>query len=180
MLFKSRGPVSYTPLVSPTGFQGFPDSALVKNLPANAGDMRHGFSPPVRKIPQSRKWQPAPIFLPGKFHEKRSLADCRPWDCKESDMTEHTHTHTHTHTLGSKLARGLSSSSVRSQGWGAQCGALILHSLGRIPVPVMSPLLRVSAKGGGPDHILFPSHQTPRGSFFTALVEEDLPYLSPG
>ena len=27
----------------------------------------------VKKIPWSRKWQPAPVFLPGKFHRQRSL-----------------------------------------------------------------------------------------------------------
>ena len=26
------------------------------------------FDPEVRKIPQRRKWQPTPAFLPGKFH----------------------------------------------------------------------------------------------------------------
>ena len=34
---------------------------------------RHGFSPWIGKIPWSRKWQPAPVFLPGKFHGQRSL-----------------------------------------------------------------------------------------------------------
>ena len=29
---------------------------------------RCGFDPWVGKIPCSRKWQPAPVFLPGKFH----------------------------------------------------------------------------------------------------------------
>ena len=29
---------------------------------------RRGFNPYVRKIPWSRKWQPAPVFLPGQFH----------------------------------------------------------------------------------------------------------------
>ena len=65
-----------------------------------------GFGPWVRKISRRRKWQPAPVFLPGKFHGQRSLEGCHPWDCKKSDMTEHahtrvhahTHTHTHTHT----------------------------------------------------------------------------------
>ena len=33
-----------------------------------------GFNPWVGKIPWSRKWQPAPIFLPRKFHGQRSLA----------------------------------------------------------------------------------------------------------
>ena len=31
----------------------------------------------VRKIPWKRKWQPAPVFLPEKFHA-RSLAGCSP------------------------------------------------------------------------------------------------------
>ena len=29
---------------------------------------RCGLNPWVRKITRSRKWQPAPVFLPGKFH----------------------------------------------------------------------------------------------------------------
>ena len=36
---------------------------------------RHRFSSWVRKIPWRRKWQPASVFLPGKSHEQRSLAD---------------------------------------------------------------------------------------------------------
>ena len=35
-----------------------------------------------------RKWQPAPLFLPGKFHGQRSLAGYSPWGLKESDLTE--------------------------------------------------------------------------------------------
>ena len=31
------------------------------------------FDPWVRKIPWSRKWQPTPVFLPGKSHGQRSL-----------------------------------------------------------------------------------------------------------
>ena len=50
----------------------------------------------MRKIPWRRKWQPSPVFLPGKFHGQRSLVDYSPWGCKESDMSECTHTHTHT------------------------------------------------------------------------------------
>ena len=34
---------------------------------------RCGFDPWVRKIPWRRKWQPAPVFLPGKSHGQRSL-----------------------------------------------------------------------------------------------------------
>ena len=40
------------------------------------------FDPCVRKIPWRRKWQPTPIFLPGKSHGQRSLAGCSPWGCK--------------------------------------------------------------------------------------------------
>ena len=42
----------------------------------------------VGKIPWKRKWQPAPVFLPGKYHGQRNLAGCGPWGCKEVDMTE--------------------------------------------------------------------------------------------
>ena len=35
-----------------------------------------------------RKWQPTPVFLPGKSHGWRSLAGYSPWGHKESDMTE--------------------------------------------------------------------------------------------
>ena len=34
---------------------------------------RHEFNPWFGKIPWGRKWQPSPVFLPGKFHEQ-SLA----------------------------------------------------------------------------------------------------------
>ena len=33
--------------------------------------------------PWRRKWQHIPVFLPGKFHGQRSLADYSPWGCKE-------------------------------------------------------------------------------------------------
>jgi len=29
-----------------------------------------------------RKWQPTPVFLPGKSHGQRSLACCSPWGRK--------------------------------------------------------------------------------------------------
>ena len=46
------------------------------------------FGPWVGKIPWSRKWQPSPVFLPGKFCGQRSLVGYSPWGHKESDMTE--------------------------------------------------------------------------------------------
>ena len=52
---------------------------------------RPGFDSWVEKIPWRRKWQPTPVFLPGKFHGQRSLVGSSPWGCKESDMTERIH-----------------------------------------------------------------------------------------
>ena len=56
------------------------------------------FNPWVGKIPWSRKWQPTPVFLPGKAHGLRSQVGYSPWGCKVLDMTEHACTHTQTHT----------------------------------------------------------------------------------
>ena len=55
---------------------------------------RHGFNLCVGKIPWSRKQQPFLVFLPGKFHKQRSLTDCSPQGCKESNTTEHAYSHT--------------------------------------------------------------------------------------
>ena len=44
---------------------------MVKNLSRRL--KRCGFDSWVRKIPWSRKWQPVPIFFPGKFHGQTSL-----------------------------------------------------------------------------------------------------------
>ena len=38
-----------------------------------------GFDPRVGKIPWRRKWQPNPVFLPGRSHGQRSLAGNSPW-----------------------------------------------------------------------------------------------------
>ena len=53
--------------------------------------MRCSFHPQIGKIPRSKKWQPAPIFLPGKSHGQSSMTDCSPRDHKELGMTGHTH-----------------------------------------------------------------------------------------
>ena len=43
----------------------FPGATVVKNPPANAGDM--GLIPSPGRSP-GKKWQPTPVFLPGKSH----------------------------------------------------------------------------------------------------------------
>ena len=49
---------------------------------------RPGFNPWVGKIPWRSKWQPIPVFLPGKSHGQRSLAGYSLWSLKELDTTE--------------------------------------------------------------------------------------------
>ena len=43
----------------------------------------------VRKIPWRQEWQPAPVFLPGKFRGQRSLVSYCPWDHKDLNMPGH-------------------------------------------------------------------------------------------
>ena len=52
-----------------------------------------GYMPSSRISGSYRKWQPAPVFLPGKFQGQKRLVGYSPWDHKELDVTEHTHTH---------------------------------------------------------------------------------------
>ena len=52
---------------------------------------RPRFNPWVRRILWRRKWQPTPVFLPGKSHERRSLVGYSPWGRKELDLTEQLH-----------------------------------------------------------------------------------------
>ena len=54
---------------------------------------RCGFYPWVGMIPWRRKWQPTPVFLPGKFHGQRSLAGYSPRGHKELDDWTHTSKH---------------------------------------------------------------------------------------
>ena len=53
---------------------------VVKNPPANAGDVRDvGYDICVGKIPWRRAWQPTPVFLPGESHGQTSLAGYLLW-----------------------------------------------------------------------------------------------------
>ena len=75
----------------PLGFLG---GSVVKNPPANAADTKDTSSiPGAGKFPWRRKWQPTPVFLPGKSHRQKSLVGYSPWGRKESDTTEQLSTH---------------------------------------------------------------------------------------
>ena len=52
---------------------------MVKNLPASDGDVRDvSLIPELGRSPWRRKWQPTPVFLPGKFFRQRSLVGYSP------------------------------------------------------------------------------------------------------
>ena len=40
------------------------------------------------RSPWRQKWEPTPVFLPGKSHGWSNLVGFTPWDCTESDTTE--------------------------------------------------------------------------------------------
>ena len=63
---------------------------VVKNLPANAADIRDKFNPWVGKIRWRRKWHPIPVFLPGESHGQRTQVGCSPQGRKKLDTTEAT------------------------------------------------------------------------------------------
>ena len=68
-------------------FGGFPGGAIGKEPPCKCWKhKRCRFDPKIGKIPWRRTWQLIPVFLPGKSHGQRSLADCSPIGCKESNM----------------------------------------------------------------------------------------------
>ena len=52
---------------------------MVKRLPTT---QKTGFDPWVGKIPWRRKWQPTPVFMPGKTHGPRNLVGYSPWGRK--------------------------------------------------------------------------------------------------
>ena len=49
---------------------------MVKNLPAV---QEIWVRSPGQEDHLKREWQSTPVFLPGGFHGRRSLAGCHPW-----------------------------------------------------------------------------------------------------
>ena len=69
---------------------------MVKNLPANAGDLRNFCSiTGSGRFPWRREWLPIPVFLPEESHGQRSLEGYSPWGRTESDATEVMHGRKH-------------------------------------------------------------------------------------
>ena len=64
---------------------------VVKNTPANAGDVRDsGLISGLGRSPGGGHGNPLQDSCLENPHGQRSLAGYGPWDCKESDMTEET------------------------------------------------------------------------------------------
>ena len=67
---------------------GFPGSSVVKNVLANAGDVRDpGSIPGWGRSPGGGNGNP--VFLPRESHGQRSLEGYSPRGCKKSDTNEH-------------------------------------------------------------------------------------------
>ena len=71
---------------------GFPSGSEIKNLPANTGNAGDRFNPWVGKIPLRRKWQPIPLFLPGKSPWTEDPGGVQSMGLQLSDWA-HTRTH---------------------------------------------------------------------------------------
>ena len=55
-----------------------PVTNWVQNLPAMQEMQKIGVQSLGQENPVKRKWQPTPVFLPGKFHEQRNLVGYNP------------------------------------------------------------------------------------------------------
>ena len=73
----------------------------VKNLPAMKGNP--GLIPESGRFPQRREWLPTPVFLPGEFHEQRSLVAYTVCGCKNLNTTEQLILPVHFHFSLTKL-----------------------------------------------------------------------------
>ena len=64
---------------------------MVKNLPANSGEVRDsGSVPGSGRSPRGGHGNPLQCSCLENSRGQRSLADYSPWDCKELDTTEGT------------------------------------------------------------------------------------------
>ena len=76
---------------------------VVKNLPANAGNKRHGFDPGSLRSPGGGHGKPLQYSCLENPHGQRSLAGYSPRGYEESDTTEQLTTHTQVCSMMGKL-----------------------------------------------------------------------------
>ena len=73
---------------------GLPWWLISKEFPEMQETQEMWVNPWARKIPWRWKWQPTPVFLPGKSHEQRSLVGYNLWGSQKrrtwlSDKQQH-------------------------------------------------------------------------------------------
>ena len=75
---------------APTHLRAFQVTPVVKNRPANAGDIRHvGSIPQLGRSPWRRPWQLTPVFLPAESYGQRSLVGYRAYGSIGSQRVGH-------------------------------------------------------------------------------------------
>ena len=78
------------------------------------------------RLKRRRQWQPTPVLLPGKSHERRSLVGCSPWG-RKSRTHEGFHFHFSLSCIGEGNDNPLQCSCLenprdRGAWWAAVCG----------------------------------------------------------
>ena len=92
-----RSRLGFLPAHSCSGFQVV---LVVKNPPANVGDLKRcSFNPWVRKIFWRRKWQPTLVFFPGNSMDRGTWQATVHRVAKSWTQLKRLTTHTHTHTF---------------------------------------------------------------------------------
>ena len=66
---------------------------VVKNLPANAGDLKDAGSIPGQEDPLEEDMTIHTTVLAWEIHGQKSLVGYSPWGCKELDTTERLNTY---------------------------------------------------------------------------------------
>ena len=95
--FTAGGPFPFVPVslvwAVLSSLEGFPCGSDGKASAYNVGDPGSIPGSWVGKFPWRRKWQPTPVFMPGKSHGRRSLVGYSPWGRKgkEPETTERLH-----------------------------------------------------------------------------------------
>ena len=92
-------------LYSDTMLLGFPHDSVVKTPPANEEPRVQSLS---REDPWRRKWQPIPVYLPGKFRRRTNLVGCDSWGSKSVGHDLATKTTATIHLLLWTDANGIS------------------------------------------------------------------------
>ena len=111
-------------------YLGFPCSSAVKKICLQC--RRCGFDSWVRKIPWRKKWQPIPVFLPGKSHGQRT-AGYSPWGHTRIGHDLAAKQQQHTYLLGRSRRLGFPDSSAGKK---SSCNAVYLNLIpesGRAP-----------------------------------------------